>query len=106
VLSPDRLAQYEAKTDPKYLAISQLVQRFDFPRAATQRMVDVQNDISKRADAIRQDKSLTNADRSAQLAALGEEATTKASSIIGDEGLAAYKQGVGAWIDALKPPAT
>ncbi|HXQ82029.1 MAG TPA: hypothetical protein VN775_11990 [Opitutaceae bacterium] len=92
ILGPDRFAEYKRDTDPAYQAVSRLVERLDLPPAAAQQVVALQDDISKRADAIRKDQSLAAADRSSQLAALADEATSKVASVLGDRGLAAYKQ--------------
>jgi hypothetical protein len=105
VLGPDRFAEYKRETDPGYIAVNNLVERLELPPAATSQVVAVQDDITRRADAIRQDKSLSDADRTGQLAALAEEATSRASAILGERGLVAYKQGSGGWIQNLKAPA-
>jgi hypothetical protein len=78
--------------------------RFNLPPAATQQVMDIETDITKRADAIRADTSLTDAVRTSQLAALADEATTKATTVVGERGFEAYKQSVGSWIQHLNPP--
>ena len=78
---------------------------FNLPPAATRQVMDIQADITKRADAIRQDKSITDSERTSQLSALADEATTKATSVVGDRGFEAYRQNSGNWIQNLKPPA-
>ena len=105
VLSPDRVADYKRETDPNYVQVNRLVQRLDLPQTTTDQVVALQDDISKRAEAIRHDPGLAAADRNIQLAALANEATTKAASILGESGFAAYKQTSGAWILGLTPPA-
>jgi hypothetical protein len=104
ILSPDRLAEYKDATDPKFVAVNQVMARFDLPVTATRQVMDIEADITKRADAVRNDKSLTDAERSSQLAALADEAKTKATAITGDRGFEAYKQSAGAWIQSLTPP--
>jgi hypothetical protein len=105
VLSPDRLAEYKEETDPKFLAVNQVLSRFDLPATATKQVMDIQGDITKRADAIRQDKSISDAERASQLSALADEATTRATSVVGDRGFEAYRQTAGSWIQGLEPPA-
>ena len=105
ILTPDRLAEYKDATDPKFLAVNQVMSKFDLPVTATRQVMDIEADITKRADAIRSDKTLTDAERTAQLSALADEAKTKATAITGDRGFEAYKQSAGAWIQALSPPA-
>lgn len=103
-LGPDRFAQYKQETDPSYLQTSGLVERLELPAEATRQVVDVQGDITKRADAVRKDPGLSAADKKSQLAALADEATTKLGSVLGDRGLAAYRQSGGWWIQSLAPP--
>jgi len=105
ILGPDRFAEYKRDTDPAYQQVSRLVERLDLPPTAAQQVVALQDDINKRADAIRKDQSLAAADRSSQLAALADEATSKVAAVLGDRGLAAYKQSGGWWIQNLKPRA-
>jgi hypothetical protein len=66
--------------------------------------VDVQGDITKRADAIRKDAGLSAADKKSQLAALADEATSRLGAVLGDRGLAAYRDNGGWWIQGLAPP--
>jgi hypothetical protein len=80
------------------------VDRLELPAAATQQVVEVQSEISKRADAIRKDPSLSDADRGSLLAALADEATGRITAVMGDRGMEAYKQNGGGWLQALKPP--
>jgi hypothetical protein len=103
-VGPDRMADYRMQTDPNYQQVSRLVDRLELPAAATQQVVEVQSEISKRADAIRKDPSLSDADRGSQLAALADEATGRITAVMGDRGMEAYKQNGGGWLQALKPP--
>jgi hypothetical protein len=104
ILSPDRLAEYKDATDPKFLAVNQVMARFDLPVTATKQVMDIESDITKRADSIRSDKSLTDAERASQLAELADEAKARTTTITGDRGFEAYKQSAGAWIQSLTPP--
>ena len=103
ILPPDRLAEYKEQTDPKLLAVTQVLARFDLPATATREVLDIQDDITKRADAIRSDKSLSDADRASQLAALADEAKTRTTAITGDRGFEAYRQSAGSWIQSSCP---
>jgi hypothetical protein len=78
--------------------------RLELPEAATQQVLAVQGDISKRADAIRKDTTLSAADRSSQLAALADEAASSITTVIGERGMAVYKNNGGGWIQGLKQP--
>ena len=103
-IGSERAADYKLQTDPNYMQTSRLMERLELPAAATQQVVSVQADISKRADAIRKDTSLSVADRNSQLAALGDEATSSITAVMGERGMAAYKDNGGGWIQSLKQP--
>jgi uncharacterized phage infection (PIP) family protein YhgE len=101
-LGADRYADYARETDPTYVATARVVDRLGLPAAATQQVVSVQDDISKRAMAVAHDTTLSDADRASQLSALADEAATKLTAVMGDSGLAAYRQNVGGWLQGLK----
>lgn len=103
-IGADRIADYKQQTDQNYIQVSRLVDRLELPATTTQQVVAVQGDISKRADAIRRDPSLSAADRSSQLAALSDEATGAITAVMGERGMAAYRQNGGGWLQNLKPP--
>jgi hypothetical protein len=90
------------KTDPQYVQANALVTRLQLPPTATSDIVAVQKDIAKRADAIRNDRSIAPDQRSNQLNALGHEADVRLTPILGDSGLSAYKQSGGGWINMLQ----
>ncbi len=106
VLPPDRYAELKEKTDPSYLAANAVVTRLQLPPTATAEIVAIQKDISKRADAVRSDRSLTPQQRNSQFRALGSEAVARLTPTLGDAGLTAYKQSGGGWIGGLLLPPT
>ena len=103
VLSPERFADYKLATDPQSQQVSRLVARLELPPATTQQVVSLQQDIQARARAIQTNRDLPAADRTAQLTALQQEATTKLSTALTPRGLEAYKQNGGFWLENLKP---
>jgi hypothetical protein len=103
-IGPERAAEYKVQSDPNYIQLSRLVDRLELPTAATQQVASVQSDITKRADAIRKDPELSATDKASQLAALADEATGEITTVMGDRGMAAYKQNGGGWLQVLKPP--
>jgi hypothetical protein len=103
-IGPERAEEYKVQSDPNYIQLSRLVDRLELPAAATQQVASVQGDITKRADAIRNDPGLSAADKNSQLAALADEATSQVTAVIGDRGLQAYKQNGGGWLQGLKTP--
>lgn len=102
LLSADRYAEYQQKTDPAYIQANALVTRLNLPATATSDIVAVQKDITKRASAIRQDNTLSPPDRAVQLKALGDEAVLRLTPTLGDAGIAAYRQSGGYWINTLQ----
>ena len=106
VLSPERFAEYQLKTDNAYIQANALVTRLQLPATATAEIVAVQKDIMKRAEAVRTNAALPPPQRAAELAALGSEANLRLAPTLGEQGLAAYKQGAGGWINSLQRPPT
>jgi hypothetical protein len=103
VLSPERFADYELKSTAAYRDTDALVQRLELPANVTGEIVAVQNEITKRADALRANLALSPAERTVQLGALAEEAAVRLTPVLGDTGFNAYKQNVGRWVGALRP---
>jgi hypothetical protein len=103
-LGPDRFAQYKEETDPSFVTASNLVDRLGLPATTTDQVASIQSDINKQADAIIADANLSLADKTSQLARLSDEATGKITGLLGDSGMAAYKQSAGWWMYRLKPP--
>ncbi len=103
VLSPERFADYKLATDPQSQQVSRLVARLELPPATTQQVVALQQDIQNRARAIQTNRELPAAERTAQLTALQQEATTKLSTTLTPRGLEAYKQNGGFWLQGLQP---
>jgi hypothetical protein len=103
VLTPERFAEYKLATDPQSSQVSRLVARLELPPATTQQVVALQQDFQTRQRALMTNRELTPADRTAQQAALLEEATAKLTTTLTPRGLEAYKQNGGQWLDMLKP---
>jgi hypothetical protein len=104
VLTPERYAAYQLAIDPAYRQAHQFVTEQALPPAAAREMVDLQKDAAARANAIRSDRGLTVDQRNAELARLAAEATSKLTTTLGERGLAAYREGAGAWLNMLQPP--
>lgn len=106
-LTPERYAALQQATDPAYSMINRLVARLELPNTAAVQVVSVQQDAMKRANAIRNDKGLSSDQRTAQLSALAQEASTTISQALGGtRGLEAYKQYGGQWLQNLQPRPT
>ncbi len=103
ILTPDRAQAYKQAIDPAYQMINRLVARLELPASAATSVVEVQQDINKRANLVRSDRSLTPDLKNAQLDLLSQEATTKLTTVLGTRGLDAYKQYGGGWVQNLVP---
>ena len=103
VLTPERFAAYNLATDPQSRQVSSLVARLELPPATTQQVVSLQQDFQNRQRALITNRELTPANRTAQQAALLQEATAKLSTTLTPRGLEAYKQNGGQWLESLKP---
>ena len=94
-------ANEAAYQDSNAEQIDRLVARLNLPPATTATVVAVQMDVRQRATALRTDRALSAEQRTAQLASLATEATTKLTEALGARGLEAYKQNGGQWLPAL-----
>jgi hypothetical protein len=105
-LGPDRAADYERTTDFNYRQTAQLVSRLALPPSAATQVWTVQKEIQQRAEPIRADTQLTPDQRTAQLAALAAEATTRVTTVLGPRGFSEYQNNGGNWLSRLTPPAS
>ena len=104
VLTPERFAEYQQKTDGAYIQANALVTRLQLPATATADIVAVQKDIMKRANDVRANTTMTAAERTQQFQALASEAVVRLTPTLGDSGVAAYRQSGGQWINQLQRP--
>jgi hypothetical protein len=102
-LNPARYAELQQASDPAYSAVNRLVDRLELPASAATQVVAVQRDVQGRAAAIRGNRDMPAEQKAEQLAALSQEATTKLTATLGANGLEAYKQYGGGWIQGLAP---
>lgn len=105
-LGSARFAEFKETTDGNYLTASNLVRRFELPATTTREIIAIQKDITQRAESVVRDRTLSLETRNAQLVALGQEANTRLSPLLGNDALSAYKQGGGGWINSLVRPPT
>ncbi|HWA08718.1 MAG TPA: hypothetical protein VG838_04540 [Opitutaceae bacterium] len=103
ILGADRYAEYQQATRPEYQQLNNLVTRLDLPLTAAAQVAATQEDIQQRAMAVRTDRKLTADARTAQLAALAQEASARITSEIGARGLEGYRQSGGQWLNQLQP---
>ncbi len=97
-----RYAEFQRASDYTYQQATRLVARLELPPESAVTVYNVQKDIQQRANAVRNDHNLNEADRAAQLAALSTEATTKISTALGGaRGFEAYKLNGGNWLQTI-----
>ncbi|ACB74274.1 hypothetical protein [Opitutus terrae] len=102
-LTPERLAALTQATDPRYNMINRVVARYELPTTIVPQIAAVQQDIQRRAGAIRANRSLSGADRASQMTGLAQEATATLQPLLGEKGFEAYKQYGGSWMRMLTP---
>jgi len=105
VLPPDRAADYERTIDYSFRQTSQLVARLELPPETSDRVYAVQKDIRQRLSGLYDDQSLSPDQRTQQLATLRQEAEARLTPLLGAQGLEAYRQYGGIWMQSLTPPA-
>ena len=103
-ISAERFAELKQATDPKYQMTNRLVARLELPASAAVEVVAIQQDAQQRLTAIRRNTALSTDQRDAQLTDLSREVTGKLSSTLTPNGLEAYKQYGGGWLQNLNPP--
>jgi hypothetical protein len=104
VLSPERFAEYQQKTDQAYIQTNSLVTRLQLPTTLTADLVAVQKEMMKRAQDTRSDRSLNAEQRNAQLGTLQNEAKVRVTALIGENNLPVYRQTAGSWFNYIVPP--
>jgi hypothetical protein len=102
-LGPERYAEYKLSTDPAWFTAERFVTRLGLPSSTIPQLVVIQQDITKRANAVRSDPALTPQQRQLQLNILEREGTSRIAPILGSHGMEAYRQDVGYWLRSLQP---
>ena len=103
LLGLERYADYVQATENGSDKLNRLMARLDLPLSTAGKITEVRQDITQRADTIRNDQSLAATERDTQLAALAQEARTKLTTTLGGErGYQAYDDMKGDWVRALQ----
>lgn len=106
VLSPERAAEYDRRTDYNYRRTSQLVARLELPPGTTDQLYDIQKEYEKRrGDLYRGVTSVAERDQiTEQLKAVQQEAIARVTPLLGGKrGVDAYMQYGGYWINSMVP---
>jgi hypothetical protein len=104
VLSADRFQDYQVKTSGSYRYVAPLVERHGLPAETTTKVIRLQRDAVAQGLAIRNDKSLTEAQRAERLNALVERSRAELSANLPNEALTEYtRSAAGEWLARLQP---
>ena len=101
-LGAERYADFKRSTDPAWLDAHRALQRMGLAPALVPQLAAIQQDLTKRGEALRADRTLTTEQRAAQLAVLEREALTRLTPLLGDR-LADYRENNGYWLRQLRP---
>ncbi len=99
-LGPERGAEYERAIDYGYRQASLIAERLNLPKTSAADVWQVQKDVEKRTSELYTDNTLAPEARTAQQAALIQEANAKVTAALGERGAALYKQSFGYWLQA------
>ena len=103
LLGADRYAEYQLARDIEYRETMKVVDRLGLaPSTATEIHV-LHQDTQQRSFALRSNRNLSAEERTVQLAALADEVSAKIGGVLGADGLEAYKQHGGQWLQQLTP---
>jgi hypothetical protein len=104
ILGPDRFLEFQKSSDPAFQAAYQIVDRLNLPSEAVDQVEGIRSEIGLRAEEIQRDPNLNEITKNNQLTELADEATSKLTSILGNDGMAAYQQSGGFWLQGLRAP--
>jgi hypothetical protein len=104
LLTPERYAEYEIKTDMYYFSVVRLIGQ-NHSDADPAAVVGAQRELAGRLSEVRQNRNLTPAARNAQLDALAAETNTRMSAALGPTAFEIYKRTPGPLTTLLTRPA-
>lgn len=90
-LGEKRYADYERSTDPGVQSANSIAQRLGLPASTATAVYELQQEMRAREAALQADRALPEAQRAAQLAALGEEARQKLTTLLTASGVDQYR---------------
>ena len=104
-LGETRYADYLQAADPASEKLNRVAARFGLPLSTAAQVAAVRRDVSRRVEALRDDRSLAPEVRAAALAALHTEANIKVTTALGSRAAEAYVSYDGRWLQQLNPMA-
>lgn len=103
VLSPERFAEYQITIDGAYSQTTSFLTAAKLDPKLAHEVIGIKQELTRRADAIREDASLPTEQKNAQIALLEGEATSRLTAALGEPNFATYKKNIGSWITRLNP---
>ncbi|HRE83687.1 MAG TPA: hypothetical protein PLN52_21765 [Opitutaceae bacterium] len=104
-LSPERLAEFQRGSDPRYAAALRLTSRLNLPATAASELLGIQSQALERATQLQADPQLTPEQKAAQLQLITSQTEQQISQALGgNRGLEAYRLYGGQWLNSLKVP--
>jgi hypothetical protein len=102
-LGSTRFAEYEAATDPKFLALGRLVERHALPLSTASDLLALQRDVMRQAAMLMEESSLTPTERNRKFTTLYQQASGKITTTLGEKGFQDYKAAHGQWLESIRP---
>ena len=101
ILGPERFAQYERAQDGDYQTLRQMAERFNLPNESANAVYDMKLAAERQKQLVELNPGLTEAQRTAMLAAIAKETSRGIAGVMGDQVYKAYVRNGGQWIDGL-----
>ena len=104
LLGEDRYAAFQRAADDRYEPIYRVTQRLELPDATAAQAYAIRRQAEDAARQLRENESLSAAERQAMLQAIGAETQQSLATVLGPKGFAAYDKNDGGWMTQLTSP--
>jgi len=102
LLGPERYADFVQATEPDATKLNIITERLGLPLSTAAQVTALQENITQRADAVRNAPAVPPDQKAALLSALAGEAESKIANSLGSVGFDAYKEYSGSWLTKLR----
>ena len=100
-LGPERFAQFERTQDGDYQTLRQITERFNLPSETANAVFDMKLAAERQKQLVELNPGLTEAQRTAMLAAIANETGRSIAGMMGDDVYKAYYRNGGQWLNDL-----
>jgi len=104
-LGDARFAEYKRSQDYSYKELARMTDRMELPKGTAVAVYDMKKEAEDEAKKVREDKTLTNEQRTLALQAIRTETEKAITQSLGEKGLKNYRNRGGWWISNLAPSA-